>query len=81
MLDPRGSYLRCLHPHILRIRHILDRETRQSGSVLNPATAERNICSGDGASSLERHYRDDFTGCQRELLTAAYKTYSTRYIW
>ena len=45
----------------MHTRRILGLESHQSGVVWSPAKAERNICSGDGASSLERHYQGDFT--------------------
>ena len=69
-----------LSSHILRIHHTLDPGTRQSSVVLNLATAERNICSADGASSLERHYLGDFTKvsaralrhCVQDLLDKIY---------
>ena len=58
----------------------MDPETHQSGVVLNSAMAERNICSADGASFLERHYRDDFIDmsaragdhCFKDLLNKIY---------
>lgn len=80
MLDSRESCSEYWHPHILHIRRTLDPETRRPGVVLSLATAERNIGSADGASSLERHYRDDFTDllaraldhCLRYLLDKIY---------
>ena len=54
--------------HIVHIRHILDPETHQSGVVLSPERAERNICSADGAFSPEKHCQGDFTNPSAQAL-------------
>lgn len=68
MLDCWRVVRKHLCPHIWCIRRTLDPETHRSGVVLCPATAERNTCSADDASSLERHYLDGFTDLSARAL-------------
>ena len=45
----------------MHIRHTLDPGVRRSGVELSLVTAERSICSANGAFSPERHYQGDFS--------------------